>query len=332
VGVAPSKVKIKESSPSERMTFAWGTVPDMFEPTLKQLRSLVAVARYGTISAAAQALHVTAPAVGQQIRLLERAAGTPLTERTPRGLRITDAGREMVATAGRIEAELDSCRETIDQIATGKVGTVSLGAVSTAKYFAPSALAGFWRSHPDVDVRLVIGNRRETIAAIEDLTVDITIMGRPPKQLDLDTITIGDHPHLVIAGPEHPCAGRRNIEFASIADEKFLVREQGSGTRSLTDWLFTDAGLTPNIGMEITSNETIKQAVMAGLGLSLLSAHTVAVELAAGRLIALDVVGLPIVRQWHAVKRSQGHLSPAGEALWAYLGAHAKDHLPSYRP
>ncbi len=300
----------------------------MSEATLKQLRSLVAVDKHGSLAAAAQALHITAPAVGQQLRLLEKAVGTPLVNRTPRGLKLTDAGVEVVETAGRIEHELHSCWEHVDLISAGKLGTVTLGAVSTAKYFAPGILASFWRTHPDIAVTLSVGNRRETISAIEEEAVDIAIMGRPPQELELDTFVIGPHPHVVIASPNHRLAGVRDISLDSVCDEVFLTREVGSGTRNLTDWLFTSAGRTATIGMEIYSNETIKQAAMAELGVALLSAHTVAAEIAEGRLVALDVVGTPVMRQWHAVRRSSGHLSPAGQALWEFLDHEAERHLP----
>jgi LysR family transcriptional regulator for metE and metH len=251
-----------------------------------------------------------------------------LVERTPRGLRTTDAGRELVAAADRIDADLESCRQAIAMIVTGKVGSVALGAVSTAKYFAPQALAAFWRSHPDVDVKLLIGNRRETVANIDEHNVDMAIMGRPPEELDLETVVIGPHPHVVIASPRHPLARRRKITLDRVCDEVFLVREIGSGTRNLTDWLFTGAGRQLRIGMEILSNETIKQAVIADLGVALLSAHTVAAEMHDGRLVALDVVGTPVLRQWYAVRRNHEHLGPAGIALWQFLVDHAVDHLP----
>ncbi|HWL45659.1 MAG TPA: LysR family transcriptional regulator [Ilumatobacter sp.] len=299
----------------------------MRDASLKQLRSLVAVARYGTIAAAAQQLHVTAPAVGQQLKLLERAAGMPLLERTPDGFRPTDAGRELIATADRIDAELESCRMTLDLLQSGKLGSVTLGAVSTAKYFAPRLLAAFWDSHPDVEVKLVIGNRSEIVEAIATHAVDITVMGRPPDELALETEVIGEHPHVVIAVPGHRMAGRR-VTRAALADETFLVREPGSGTRQLTERLFVGAGIQPPLGMEIGSNETIKQAVIAGLGVAVISAHTVAAELADGRLIALDVDGFPMLRRWYAVRRAAGHLLPAGAALWAFLAEHTRDHLP----
>ncbi len=298
------------------------------DATLKQLRSLTAAVRFGTISAAAEHLHLTAQAVGQQLKLLERAVGMPLTQRVPSGLVATDAGREVLAAAERIDDELTSCAQAVELIQSGQVGSVVLGAVSTAKYFSPQLLAAFWRAHADVDVKLQIGNRQETIAAIERHEVDITIMGRPPAELDLDERVLGPHPHAIIASPNHPLATATSIDPAQLHGEQFIVREVGSGTRSLTEWLFVQANIQPDIAMEISSNETIKQAVMADLGVALISGHTAAAEIADGRLVVLPVSETPIMRQWIAVRRQPGHLAPAAQLLWDFLADHAAEHLP----
>ncbi|HKE75705.1 MAG TPA: LysR family transcriptional regulator [Acidimicrobiales bacterium] len=300
----------------------------MREATLKQLRSLVAVARTGTIAAGAQRLHVTAPAVGQQLKLLEQAVGMPVLVRSPDGFRPTDAGRELLAVADRIEAELEGCALTLDLIREGKVGSVTLGAVSTAKYFAPQLLAAFWDRHPDIEVTLVIGNRSEIVEAITAHEVDITVMGRPPAGLALETTEIGEHPHVVVAAPDHPRVGQR-VTRRALGRETFLVREPGSGTRQLAERLFAGAEIAPRVGMEITSNETIKQAVIAGLGVALISAHTVAAEVHDGRLVCLDVDGFPVVRHWYGVRHAAGQHLPACEALWAFLGERGREHLPA---
>lgn len=301
----------------------------MRDVTLKQLRSLTAVVRDGTIAAAAKQLHVTAPAVGQQLALLERSVGMKLLDRTPNGFVPTTAGRELVAAADRIEIELEACRRRLELMTAGKSGLVTLGAVSTAKYFAPQLLAAFWQSHRDIDVELVVGNRREVIAALAGYEVDIAIMGRPPEDLGLTRVPIADHPHVIIASPEHPLAVASRVRPDELEAETFLVREPGSGTRLLTEWMFTSAGIQPPIGMEIASNETIKQAVIADLGIALLSAHTVAAELADHRLVALPVDGLPIMRQWHAVRPSSRSLLPPGQAMWDFLAEHGRDHVPT---
>jgi DNA-binding transcriptional LysR family regulator len=296
--------------------------------TLKQLRTFATVARSNTLAAAAEALHVTPPAVTIQMQLLEETIGLPLIERTPRGHRVTAAGRELVTAATRIDQILAECANGLQSLRGLSAGSATVGVVSTAKYFAPKALAAFARAHPGLEVKLVIGNREEIIDALEQYRVDVAVMGRPPETMELDREVIGDNPHIVIAAPDHPLAGARQIPLAALAAETFLVREPGSGTRTLMERRLAEAKVTPRIGMEIASNETIKQAVMAGLGIAFISAHTVAVEIADGRLVPLDVAGLPIMRQWFVVKRSDRTLLPAAAALHAFLASDGVGFLP----
>jgi LysR family transcriptional regulator, low CO2-responsive transcriptional regulator len=300
----------------------------MRDATLKQLRSLAATLERGTIVGAAAQLHVTPPAVAQQLRLLERSVGLPLFERTASGLRATDAGAALLASTARIETELAHCSRSIELMRDGKIGSISFGAVSTAKYFAPQMLAAFWEIHPEVDVKLVIGNREEILRGLAADELDVAIMGRSPAELDLQVCRVGDNPHVLIAAPNHRLVGVDAVARLTLGNERFLVREQGSGTRTLTDQLFNRSGIEPPIAMEITSNETIKQAVMAGLGIALISAHTVAVELAQGRLCTLNVDGLPIIRAWYAVHRRALRFGAAAELFWAFVSAHAADFLP----
>lgn len=300
----------------------------MRDVTLKQLQAFSAFVQGGTFAAAAEVLHVTPPAVAQQIRLLERRIGLPLVDRGDIGPRLTDAGREVLTTTSRIEAELEGCRRHLELIRNSALGTVCLGAVSTAKYFAPQLLAAFRNTHPGIDVQLVVGNRDDILGRLSGNQLDLAVMGRPPKEIDVVTARIGDHPSLLIASPRHPLAGRRRIDQQELAGHRFLVREPGSGTRLLTEWFFASAGIEPVIAMEIASNETIKQAVMADLGIAMISAHTVAAEIDDERLAVLDVVGLPIMRRWYAVRRSSLRPGPAGLRLWEFLVAHTGEHLP----
>ena len=304
----------------------------MQDVTLKQLRALAATVAAGTIAGAAEQLHVTAPAVAQQLRLIERCAGLTLLERTDGGMRPTAAGRELVEVTHRIDADLARSARLLDAMAAGSGGQVVFGAVSTAKYVAPAILASFWARHPGIDVRLAIGNRQETIDLLANGDVDLVMMGRPPAGLDLEAATIGEHPHVVIAAPDHPLAGRRGLSLSEIATERFLVREQGSGTRILFDELFARRRVRPPLWMEMSSNETIKQAVIAGLGVAVISAHTVAAEVADGRLAVLDVERLPVVRRWLVVRRADRGLLPPVASMWDFLVAHAAEHFPPLAP
>jgi DNA-binding transcriptional LysR family regulator len=296
--------------------------------TLKQLRALAAVERTGAITAAAGELAVTPPAVTAQIQLLERIVGLPVLERVGATFRPTVAGRELLDAAARIEQALAECGGALAALKSLDTGQVSVGVVSTAKYFAPHALAAFARANPRIDLKLVVGNRAEIIAGLERLDLDVAIMGRPPEELDVEAEAIGEHPHVVVADPAHPLAGRRAIPAAVIARERLISREDGSGTRALTERLFDSLDERPRYALEMGSNETIKQAVIAGLGISLISAHTVAAEVADGRLSILDVTGLPIIREWYVVRMRGKRFLPAARRLHAFLKEEANRFLP----
>jgi len=297
--------------------------------TMKQLRALSYAVQTGTVSGAAKILHVTPPAVSLQLKQFEELVGLALLERNPDGLKPTPAGLEILNATKSIELLLSNCSDSLDAIKGMTKGTVRVGVISTAKYFAPRALAAFKKLHPVIEMNLQVGNRTETVAALEAFEFDFAIMGRPPKQFEVERAEIGPHPHILIAPPKHPLAGKKNLKPQSLLSEEFLLREEGSGTRALTEDLLLQAGAPLSTGMEMGSNETIKQAVMAGLGIALISAHTVSVELEEGRLSWLDVEGFPIERNWQVIRRSQKRLMPAGRALWDFMIANGKEFLPS---
>ena len=296
--------------------------------TLKQFRVLAAVARTGSVTKAAQALHVSPPAITLQLQALQDHAGLPLVERSPSGVVLTLAGREVVEAAGRIEAVLSDCAATLAALSGAERGTVSVGVISTAKYFAPRALAAFARAHPGLELQLVVGNRAEIIEGLRSHALDLAVTGRPPDELGVEAAGIGDHPHVVVASHDHSLVPLHRIPPKALADEIFLVREPGSGTRGLMERFFADAGIAPRIGMQIGSNETIKQAVLAGLGIAFLSAHTIEMEIDTGRLAVLDVVGLPIVRTWYVVHLTERRLMPGTRALCEFLTSEGRRFLP----
>lgn len=307
----------------------------MRDITLKQLRAVTEVARTGKVLSAADNLNVTPPAITLQLKQLEEMLGLPLFERRRDGMKQTQAGQLLVDCAHRIEAELADCAERLNLLHGLNTGSVSIGAVSTAKYFAPAALGAFKRLHPDLDVKLFVGNRDETIRALAALEFDVVIMGRPPEGLKVANAFLGDHPHVIIASPGHPLAGKRHIPLSALEDETFMMREEGSGTRMLMERIFAQVETKPRIGMEISSNETIKQAVMAGLGIAFISAHTIASEIEAERLVMLDVQDLPIWRQWWMVRHADKRLTPPGQAFWDFLqndGARFLPSLPLVKP
>ncbi len=300
----------------------------MLNITIKQLRLLTAAARGKSFAAAAEACHLTPPAVTMQMQQLEAAAGLPLFERNGRTFGLTVAGKELLTAAERIDSVLADCAAGLAAIESLASGRVTVGVVSTAKYFAPQMLAAFARVHPGIDIELVVGNREDTIAAFHSGRLDVAVMGRPPEDVEVESALIGNHPQVIIAPPDHSLAKRRAISPQEIAGEKLLMREVGSGTRSLAERFLAKHGIKPRIGMEIGSNETIKQAVMAGLGIAFISAHTIAAEIEDGRLIVLDVAGLPEIRQWFVVRPAAKRLMPAARALRDFLVAEGQRFLP----
>lgn len=298
--------------------------------TLKQLRSLQLICDTGSLSAAAEAMRLTPPAVHSQIRILEDNFGCRLLDRTgPQGFRATAEGAALLRAHDRIRTALDRALTEIDALAAGQTGSVVLGAVSTAKYVMPGLVARFQRARPGIEIVLRIGNRARILAGLEAGEFDLAFMGRPPRVPEVVALTVGDHPHVLIAPPDHPLAGAGAVPAARLLAETFILREPGSGTRILTTRFLDETGRgTVTRQVEMDSNETIKQAVRAGLGIAILSGHTVHEELATGRLIALQAAGLPILRQWFMVHRADMPPSSAARALLDWVEANRGDLLP----
>ncbi|MER8467659.1 LysR family transcriptional regulator [Mesorhizobium sp. M1396] len=297
--------------------------------TLRHLRTVSAILENGKIISAAKSLGLTGPAVTLQLQQLEEEAGTKLFERTTQGMRPTAAGLAFVDAAQAIDERLRILVEEVDAISGLKKGSLILGVVSTAKYFAPQLMAGFMKEFPDIKMNLIVGNRAETIANLKNHKLDIALMGRPPRDIPVRSAAFGDHPLVIVTAPDHPLAGRREISKEEVALEHFIIREPGSGTRvSFERFLGEIPGRLDEPGTEMHSNETIKQAVMAGLGVAFISAHTIASEVAAGRLTVLDVIGLPIRRQWFTVTRSDRVVTPAIAAFQGFLARRGAMFLP----
>lgn len=287
--------------------------------SLRQLRAFSTTVRLGSITAAAKELFVTPPAISIQLKLLAKQAGGEIMHRTSDGLEPTGVGREILAAANEAERVIERLQDRIDALNAGAVGSVRLGVVSTGKYFAPRIVAAFQRAHPGIIVRLSIGNRGEIIKGLEQHDFDLLIMGRPPEHVPVIREVLGDHPHVLVAPPDHPLAGAE-ARVEDLQRETFLAREQGSGTRTLmTRFLERIGGGRPFHIVEMGTNETIKQAVMAGLGVALISAHTCASELADGKLASIQVSGLPIVRQWYLIHRTDGEVSTAARLLKTFM-------------
>jgi LysR family transcriptional regulator for metE and metH len=293
--------------------------------TLRQLRTFRTVAQRGNISAAARELHLTQPAVSMQLKELEASCGLPLYERVGRGIQLTAAGEEVAAAAASVLETLAGAQQALDAMRGLRTGRLRLAVVSTAKYFAPAILAAFAEAHPGISVQMSVGNRAEVIERLVANRCDLAIMGRPPTEVECSGDVFASHPQVIIAPPRHRLAGAAALEPRELRDETFLLRERGSGTRAAMEAFLDDAAVVYRSGMEASSNETIKQAVIAGMGLAFISAHTIALELATGRLAVLDIRGTPVVRAWHVLYRRGKRLSPAARAFSHFCRSHGAD-------
>ena len=287
--------------------------------TLRQLKIFESVARHLSFSRAAEELHLTQPAVSMQVQALEDQAGLPLTEQAGKRVRLTAAGEEMARQARRIAEQLREAGEALSALKGVEGGRLKIGVVSTAKYFAPSLLAEFRRRHPGVELRLTVNNRGAIVRLLADNEIDLAIMGTPPGEFETVAKTFAEHPLVFIAAPGHALAGRRRIDAEQLAEETLLIREPDSGTRRALERFLEEHGVAAGATMELGSNETIKQAVMAGLGISFISEHTIGLERSVGRLVKLNVAGTPLKRHWRLVHWTDKRLMPAAIAFVEFM-------------
>lgn len=287
--------------------------------TLRQLKVFEAVARQLSFSRAAEELHLSQPAVSMQVRQLEETVGLPLTEQIGKKVFLTAAGSELARHARVVAQQLREAETAFDALKGLRSGRLVLGVVSTAKYFAPRLLASFRALHPEIEIRLTAQNREVIVQQLADNQIDLAIMGRPPQDIATHAEAFADHPLVIIAAPEHPLAGMKRIDPRRLEGEVFLIREPGSGTLSAMERFLAEHGIAAVPTMEFASNETIKQAVMANMGIAFISQHTVGLEMAAGRLVCLPVTGLPVMRRWYVVQLQDKRLSPVAEAFREFL-------------
>lgn len=295
--------------------------------TFRQLRAFAEVARQESFTRAAETLHLTQPAVSMQVKQLEDMLGVPLLEHHGRRIDLTEAGQEVYHYARSIAGQLDELAMVLDGLKGVETGKLRITAITTAIYFVPQLLAAFRDRHPGITVSLDVSNRETVLSRLAENEADLAIMGRPPKGRDLDSAPFMDNPLVIVAPPDHPLAGQKNIRLKRLEDETFLVREPGSGTRTAMERFFDEHGIRLRTGMEVSSLVAIKQSVQAGLGLGLMQRHALEMELALGRLVILDVEDFPILRHWYVAHRQGKRLSAAAEAFRAFILGEATDVL-----
>ncbi|WP_455217259.1 LysR family transcriptional regulator [Kaarinaea lacus] len=295
--------------------------------TFRQMQVFTSVARHLSFTQAAKDLHLSQPAVSMQVKQLEDQVGLPLFEQIGKQIYLTEAGQEIFHYSRAIQQLLLEAEEVVDELKGAHRGRLTISVASTANYFVPTLLGIFHQRFPDVTVSLDVTNRKTLLQQLNENEVDLVVMGQPPVEMDLEAGTFMENPLVVIAPPDHPLAQEKNIPMARMEDEVFLTRERGSGTRGAIERFFTQHGVHLTTGMEIASNEAIKQSVQAGLGLGLLSRDTLEMELALNKLVILDVEDFPIVRHWYVMHRKGKRLSPIAQAFKQFLLEEANELL-----
>lgn len=299
----------------------------MKNATFRQLRVFNEVARHLSFVRAAENLHLTPPAVTMQVKELEGHVGMPLFDRKGKQVSLTTTGEYMLVYARKILATVKDAEDAAARLQRAETGVLTIGFVSTAKYFLMRLLAEFRTLHPGVEIQISIGNRDQLVGMLQNSEVDIAVMGRPPKELQTRAEPFAAHPHVFVSAVDHPLAHRDHLRVEDLRPFDFIVREKGAGTRAAMEKFFEDTHVEPRMKIELHSNEIIKQAVMAGLGLGFLSLHTIGLELEHNLIRMLDVEGAPVVRSWNVVHTQSKMLSPAAEAFRYFMLEEAESHL-----
>jgi len=293
--------------------------------TFRQLSLFESVARNLSFTRAAEELHLSQPAVSMQIRQLEESVGLPLFEKLGKQVSLTEVGREVCHYSQEINRNLTEMEEVLASLKGLNRGHLHVAVASTVNYFAPRLMAAFHRAYPGIDLELDVANRERLIQLLVANSVDMVLMGQPPDNVEVEAEAFMQNPLVVVAPANHALSGEVQIPLERLAQEIFVMREPGSGTRQAMERFFLEHQLTIRQGMQMTRNEAIKQAVRAGLGLGIVSAHTIELELETGRLVMLDVQGFPIERQWYLVYRKRKRMSPPSHAFRNFVVSEAQN-------
>ena len=291
----------------------------MKHATLRQLKVFESVARHLSFSRAAEELHLTQPAVSIQVGKLEDHAGLPLFEQFGKKVYLTPAGTELLGIVRRIIAQFEEAEAAMTQLKGVSGGKLNVAVISAGDYFFPRLLVEFIGRHPGVTLNFTVHNREGLLAQMAANLTDLAVMVRPPHEPEMESVAFAPHPYVIVAAPGHALVGERQIRLARLLREPFVVREKGSDTLHSMQEAFGTQFAQVKAAMEIRSTETIKQAVMAGLGIGFLSIHTIGQELKNGSLKLLDVNGFPVLRNWYVVHRRDKRLPPVAQAFKTFL-------------
>ena len=287
--------------------------------TFKQLRIFLAVFDAGSVSAAAKSTHVTQPTVSMQLKEISNAVGLPLYEVISKKIYFTDAGKELASTAREILNAWSNFEQSIDAAKGLTRGKLKIAVVSTAKYFMPRLIGQFCKKYPDIDISLEILNRDGVLMRMRENLDDLYIMSQPPTDMDLIDDIFLHNPLVPIAAYSHPLTKKTSVPLNSFLDQRFILREKGSGTRMTIDKYFKTQKFRPDIRMELGSNEAIKEAVAGGLGIGVVSKHALHGHQKEHGVAIINVKGFPIMSHWHIVHPAKKHLPPVAVAFKTHL-------------
>ncbi len=287
--------------------------------TLRQIRIFLSASKHMSFTRAAEELHISAPAISLQIKEMEDDMGVHLFTRENRKVALTSAGEYFLLYARRVSSTLNEANTMMERFRGTQFRHLKIGMVSTAEYFLPQMLAEFKKDYPNLQVRIEIRNRPQLIELLRDGEIDIALMGRPPKEIDTRVEPFASNPHVFIASPQNPLAGKLNVAAEALTEFEIIARELRSGTRAIMKNYFAEHNISPIVSMEMSSNEAIKQAVIANLGISFVSLHTIGQELASNKIALLDIQDTPIMRTWHVVALSKRNASQAAEAFRYFM-------------
>ena len=297
--------------------------------TLRQIRIFDTVARFQSHTRAAEKLHMTQPAVSMQMKQLEENLGIEIFERHGKSLNLSTAGQELREYSKEILQSYSNMLEFVEKIKGCESGHLVISVATTANHFTTRILSAFSKKFPDVTISLDVTNRKKILEQLENYEPDLVIMGEPPKGFGLKSERFMPNPLVIIAQPDHPLKDQKGIKITDLENEKFVVREQGSGTREAIERNFLESGIVCDTTLEMSSNEAIKHSVSAGFGLGIVSLHTIELELNNNLLIMLDVEGFPLQRHWHLVTRKGKAMSPVAEAFRSFVLEEAQNFVMS---
>ncbi|GAB4377678.1 MAG: LysR family transcriptional regulator [Elainellaceae cyanobacterium] len=289
----------------------------MIHATLHQLKVFEATARHGSFTRAAEELFLTQPTVSMQVKQLTKAIGLPLFEQVGKRLYLTDAGRELFATCQEIFQKLEQLEMTVADLKGMKQGKLRLAVITTTKYFMPRMIGPFCKQYPGIDVSLIVTNHERVLDRLANNQDDLYVMSQLPENIDVEAHSFLENPLVVVAPKDHPLVNEKNISLKRLVEEPFIMREPGSGTRRAFQKMLDAQKLSVKVRLELGSNEAIKQAIAGGLGLSVLSRHTLLTD--NSDVTILDVDDFPIERHWYLVYLAGKQLSVVASSFFEYL-------------